>query len=79
MKPIIKSGQKVTVAPIKDPKSLKVGDIVLVKVSGHFYLHKIGAIREQGCQYRIENGKGHINGWASCDDVYGKLKQIYYG
>ncbi len=39
MRPIIASGDEVIVAPLVDPAALEVGDIVLVCVSGHTYLH----------------------------------------
>ena len=41
MTPILKSGQPVLVVPIDDSISLNKNDIVFVKISGHYYLHKI--------------------------------------
>ena len=61
MTPILKSGQAVRVVPIDDAISLNKNDIVFVKISGHYYLHKISAIKN-GVSYQISNNHGHING-----------------
>ena len=45
MTPILKSGQPVRVVPINDSISLNKNDIVFVKIPGHYYLHKISAIK----------------------------------
>jgi hypothetical protein len=42
----IESGQLCTVAPITDPATIKVGDIVLCRVHGAQYLHLVKAIRD---------------------------------
>lgn len=71
MEPLIKSGQKVTLAPHPDPLvELQVGDIVLAKVSGRLYLHKVTAL--EGERAQISNNKGHINGWTKLDHIYGR-------
>lgn len=43
MTPILKSGQAVRCIPVAEETVLKKNDIVLCKVAGHFYLHKISA------------------------------------
>ena len=43
MQPRIRSGQLVTVEPVY-PEALSVGDVVLCKVSGRQYLHRIKKI-----------------------------------
>lgn len=68
MTPIIKHQQPVTLAPV-DSSKLEVGDVVLSKVSGRFFLHKVSAIKQD--QVQISNNKGHVNGWTSKDKVYG--------
>jgi hypothetical protein len=70
----IDSGQLCTVVPIADPKTLKVGDIVLCKVRGSEYLHLITAAR--GCQYQISNNKGHVNGWVTPRTIYGLCVKV---
>lgn len=73
---IINSGQLVTVAPIANYLPL-VGDeidIVLCKVNGRQYLHKLKAIK--GDRYLICNAKGYENGWTSLDKIYGIVIQI---
>lgn len=75
MTPILKSGQPVRVTPIKEDTVLNKNDIVFVKVSGHFYLHKISAIKN-GNSYQISNNHGHVNGWVSKNQIYGKVVEI---
>lgn len=65
----IESGQLCTVAPV-DPATLRVGDIVLCKVSGQEYLHLIKAI--QGARFQIGNNRGRINGWVTANSIFGK-------
>src|SRR3954451_3323275 len=55
----IESGQLCTVEPVV-PVTLKVGDIVLCKVNGKQYLHRVKAI--QGKRFQIGNNRGQING-----------------
>ena len=72
MTPIIKSGQKHKLAPIK-LKDVNVGDIVFCKVKGNFYTHLVKAKNEKkGCL--IGNNKGGTNGWTK--QVYGKVIEI---
>lgn len=75
MTPILKSGQPVIVTPVTDETILKKNDIVFCKVNGHFYLHKISAIKN-GKQYQISNNHGHINGTISRKNVYGIVTEI---
>lgn len=71
MEPIIKSGQSVMLVPAQwEDVDLKIGDIVLVKVKGSVYLHKITAM--DGDRVQIGNNRGHINGWTTLNKVYGK-------
>lgn len=69
MQPRIESGQLVTVRPCVQDE-LKKGDVVLCKVSGRQYLHKISAIGADG-RFQISNNKGHVNGWVSFGSIYG--------
>ena len=71
MLPLVKSGAKVTLAP---PTQLEVGSIVLVRVSGRIYLHKVTAI--QGDRYTIGNNKGHINGTVGLQNIFGVAVEI---
>ena len=74
MTPILKSGQVCKVVPITEDTILKKNDIVLCKVKGHIYLHKISAI--SGNRYQISNNHKHINGWVSRNCLYGKVVEI---
>lgn len=75
MTPILKSGQPVRVIPITKDVTLNKNDIVFCKVNGHFYLHKISAIKNNN-SYQISNNHGHVNGWVSKSQIYGKVIEI---
>jgi phage repressor protein C with HTH and peptisase S24 domain len=64
----VNDGDRVTVAPC-NPSALRVGDVVLVRVHGHEYLHLIKAI--QGSRYLIGNTRGGINGWVGQHAIFG--------
>lgn len=72
MQPKIHSGDLVTVSP--DIDNLEVGDIVLCKVHGTYYLHLIKAI--EGPRYQIANNHGHINGWCTKNGIYGRVTAV---
>jgi hypothetical protein len=69
----IESKQLCTVEPVGSDL-LKVGDIVLCKVSGNQYLHLILAI--DGSRFLIGNNRGGINGWIGGNGVYGRLTRV---
>lgn len=84
MKPQIKSGDLVIVDPVLEETELAVGDIVLCKVRGKQYLHKILKKRRlpditttwgpvEVWDYQIGNNRGHVNGWITRYSIYGKL------
>ena len=72
MTPKIKSGEPVIVAPVTAETVLKKNDVVFCKVAGHYYLHKITAIRN-GTTFQISNNHGHTNGWISKKCIYGVM------
>ena len=76
MVPILKSRQPVICEPVTDETSLKKKDIVLCKVRGRCYLHLIHGIKNNGEQFLIGNNHGHMNGWISRNQVYGKVVEI---
>ena len=67
----IESGQLCTVSPVS---CIEVNDVVLCKVNGKQFLHLVKAV--QGDRVQIGNNKGHINGWTSLNNVYGKLVKV---
>lgn len=67
----IESGQLCTVAPLDDPSTLAVGDVVLCRVRGSQYLHLVKAVRNG--QYQIGNNRGGINGWITPNAIFGRL------
>lgn len=71
MVPRIKSKQSITLAPID---RIQVGDVVLAKVNGRFYIHLLSAI--EGDRIQISNNHGHVNGWTKRDRVYGRVLNV---
>ena len=74
MTPILKSGQVCRVEPVTEETELKKNDIVLCKVNGHIYLHKISAI--DGKRYQISNNHKHVNGWVGRNNIFGIVTEI---
>ena len=73
MVPIIRHRQPVTLAPV-DTSKLERGDVVLVKVRGRVYTHKVIGLREG--QAQIGNNHGGVNGWTSLSNVYGIVTHV---
>lgn len=73
MRPLIKSGDLVRLEPVSDTLAPKVGDAVLAKVGGRFWLHKVDRIGPDG-RYLIANMSGHPNGWSS--KIYGIVTEV---
>lgn len=73
MTPLIKSGQKHVLEPVKDIKDIKPGDIVYCRVRGSFYTHLVKAADSKK-GVLIGNNHGGINGWTK--KVFGKVIKI---
>lgn len=73
MVPLIRSRQLVTIAPV-DTTKLAVDDIVLARVAGTVYLHRVTAI--MGERVQIGNNRGRINGWTSRARVFGLCVEV---
>ena len=69
----IESGQLCTVEPVSAAE-LRVGDIVLCKVSGRQYLHLVKAI--DGERFLIGNNRGRTNGWIGPAGIYGRCIRV---
>ena len=69
----IESRQLCTVQSV-DSSTLEVGDVVLCKVKGREFLHKITATR--GVEFQIGNNKGRVNGWVSTNAIFGKCVEV---
>jgi hypothetical protein len=75
MRPIIAPQEAIHLIKVS-PVALRVGDAVFVKVNGNLQVHKIGAVRNNNEEFRIENNKGHVNGWVGSKSIFGLAVQI---
>lgn len=73
MRPIIAPKEAIHLKKVEAGK-LRVGDAVFCRVNGSLQVHKIGAIDKD--RYRIENNRGHINGWIGANSIFGLAVQI---
>ena len=71
MTPLLESGEAVIMEPVDEETKLKKGDVVLVKVKGHYYCHLISAIRRKS--FQISNNHKHVNGWVSRKNIFGRM------
>lgn len=71
MTPMLMSGEPVVMEPVTEETVLEKGDVVLVKVNGHYYCHLISAIRNNS--YQISNNHKHVNGWVGRNSIYGRM------
>lgn len=72
MKPLIHSKQKITLS--KPENTLKVGDIVFVKVKGKYYYHLLSDNKDD--LYQISNNYNHVNGWVNRSKIFGIVIKI---
>lgn len=73
MTPLIMSGQKHVLEPVKDLSEIEVGDIVYCKVHGFFYTHLVKS-KDSKKGVLIGNNHGRINGWTK--KVFGKVIKV---
>ena len=73
MNPLIKNKQPFDIHPV-NADLLEKGDIVMVKVKGRVYTHKVTAVRKG--QVQIGNNHGAINGWTDYKNVYGIITNV---
>ena len=74
MRAAIKHGQTLTMSPVANPSEIQVGDLVCVKWHQGDMFHIVGEI--QGDQYLIVNSLGKVNGWASAEEILGRITNI---
>lgn len=72
MEPLIKSRQPVRVHPVRWVDVVK-DDIVLCRVRGHYYTHKVLATN-MARGVLIGNNHGGVNGWTK--QVYGRVLEV---
>lgn len=75
MSPKIHSGDEVVVKKVP-LAAFRIGDAAYCKVKGSIFLHLITAIDETGSRYQISNNHGHVNGWATANNMYGLCVQV---
>lgn len=64
----------VTITPVTSTTLLSVGDAVLCKVNGKYYLHKVLKIANN--RFQIGSNRGRINGWTSRRNIFGKVINV---
>lgn len=75
MVPLIRSGETVVVEPcVGGDSRVVIGSILLCKVKGKYFLHKVYAIGPDNNSYLIGNNKGYKNGWTRT--IYGIVTKI---
>jgi SOS-response transcriptional repressor LexA len=79
MEPIVMDGQEVTVDPVFSGNGVEIGDVVLCRIRGGEYFHKVLARDRRKFAFQIGNNKGHVNGWANPNQVYGKMRRSPVG
>ncbi|NJC71155.1 S26 family signal peptidase [Planosporangium thailandense] len=70
MSPAIKVVQRVDLRPVGRGERL-LGQIVLTRVTGRFWLHRV--VDEEPERVRIAGDNGFVNGWTARGEVYGVL------
>ncbi len=68
MTPLIQSHQRCVIVPAGNI-DIKKGDVVLCKVKGNHYLHKVLTVGQD--KYLIGNNHGGQNGWIKRINIYG--------
>jgi hypothetical protein len=80
MKPRIENRALVTVTPLHPDDPVDVDDVVFCKVRGRVMLHLVTAIRRgpggKAREVQISNNHGHVNGWTSRDQVFGRVVKV---
>ena len=74
MTPRIKSRQKCTYEPITQDTRIAKGDIVYCRVRSSYFTHLVTGIK--GDQFQISNNHGHVNGWITREDIFGRVIQV---
>lgn len=75
MQPIISTGDLIYLKKV-EPSKLRKGDAVFCKVNGNTFVHLIKAIDSKGERFLIANNRGHTNGWAGTNNIYGLAIQV---
>src|SRR6478736_3178452 len=75
MTPLLQSGTTIVMRPRAQEEIPKKGDVVIARVNGRIYCHKVTAIRNG--QVQISNNHGHVNGWTTLDKIYGIWMKEY--
>ena len=80
MHPLVKNGQEVTLRKFSG-NYVPPGSVVLCKVKGRIYLHKVVGVRSTKNQedhkvweYQIGNNRGRVNGWTRI--IYGVMENV---
>lgn len=85
MRGIVEDNELVCVVPLEIGDDPRVGDVVLVTVSGRQYLHLVWQVEMQpkmrktrydaAPHYLIGNNRNGVNGWVSREQIHGVLQR----
>jgi hypothetical protein len=70
MTPAVKAVQRVRLRPVQPHEPLR-GLVVLARVDGRFWLHRVTA--EEPARVHIAGDNGMVNGWTPRTEVFGAL------
>ncbi len=76
MQPLIESNDLVKVIKLPPPAAYKVGDVVLCRLKGKQYLHKVLEVSSSGLTYKIGNNKGFAQGWVRATSIFGLCVEV---
>lgn len=73
---LVNDGDLVKVVPLNNVNALAVGDVVLVKVKGGVFLHKVLENQTKIERVKIGNNKGGVNGYTAYRNVAGVAVEV---
>lgn len=78
MTPLINIGDRVKVSAIEDPRSVRVGALVLFKTNGYYLVHRIvGKLNSRdGLHFRQKGDATILSSIISADQIIGKVTAI---
>lgn len=76
MQPKVPDGALVTVEPVDNKMDILVDDVVLCRVKGKDYLHRVESAEDDQSRFLIGNMRGFTNGWTPRKNVFGRVTKV---